>query len=134
MKKTSKKNIENLYEQKEKGFSKFIKDFKTSVFGVLFLLLKDEDEEELNFFMSVGFDYFQMHYYPFQMFVIGAWNAPSFVYMIVSIANNNLDLNKFLKKINFLSFFFKLFESEFHLCSALRSFLYKCGCNHFYYR
>ena len=109
MKKPSKKNIENLYEQKEKGFNKFIKDFKTSMFGVLFLLLKDEDEEETNFYMSVGFDYFQMHYYPFQMFVMGAWNAPSFFSMIVSTANNNLDLNKFCIKIQLSLNFFQAF-------------------------
>lgn len=94
MKKSSKKNIDNLYEQKEKGFGKLIKDFKFSVFGVLFLLLKDEDEDELNFFISVGLDYIQMHYYPFQVFVIGAWNAPHFVNTIVSISNNYLDFNK----------------------------------------
>ena len=94
MKKSGKKSIENLYEQNEKGFNKFIKDFKISIFGVLFLLLKDEDEDELNFFISVGLDYFQMHYYPFQVFVLNAWNAPFFVSKIVSTANNNLDLNK----------------------------------------
>lgn len=94
MKKGSKKTIDYLYEQKEKGFGKFIRDLKISIFGVLFLLLKDEDEDETNYFISVGLDYLQMHYYPFQVFVILAWNAPGFVNVIVSIANNNLDFNK----------------------------------------
>lgn len=97
MKKSSKKNIENIYEQKEKGFNKFIKDFKISMFGVLFLLLKDEDEDEGNYFFSVGLDFFQMHYYPFQMFVLNAWNVGGLVSLIVSTANNNLDINKSLK-------------------------------------
>lgn len=94
MKKGSKKNADLLYDQKEKGLSKLLKDLKDSIFGVLFLLLKDEDEDELNFYISVGLDYLQMHYYPFQVFVISAWNAPGFVNFIVSIANNNLDFNK----------------------------------------
>jgi len=78
--------------------------------------LKDENDEELNFFISFGLDYFQMHYYPFQMFVITAWNAPWFVNVIEFISNNNLDS--------------KFFESEIHIRTVVDHLLrVRCGDN-----
>jgi len=105
MKKTSKKQDQTLilYEEKKKGFSKLAQEIKTSIFGVLFLLLKDENDDEYDFFISAGFDYFQLHYYPFLMFVMPVWRAPHFFSVLVSICNNNLDMNKF----DYLYFFMK---------------------------
>ena len=77
MKDNSKKKLYQLEEGK--GFDKFLKDIKSSIFGVLFVLLKDDDEELWFLYISNFLDYAQMQYFPFSDSVNSVWNATNFL-------------------------------------------------------
>ena len=68
-----------------KGIDKFFDDLKTSIFNVLFVLLKDEDENMLLLYSGVAVDYAQMHYFPFNDKIAHVWNATKFLENIFTL-------------------------------------------------
>ena len=51
-------------------FEKFEENFKNSIFGVLFVLLKEEDGSEYLEFVLIVFELLQLMIYPFNQYVI----------------------------------------------------------------
>ncbi len=69
------------------GFEKFSRDFKLSIFGVLFVLLKDDEEDLLFLYVSTFLDYAQMLFFPFSESVNSVWNATEFLSNIFTFFN-----------------------------------------------
>lgn len=62
-----------------KGIEKYFADIKMTIFNVLFVLLKDEEENMLILYFGTIADYFQMHTFPFNEKLHFIWKANSFL-------------------------------------------------------
>lgn len=92
--KSGKKKI--VLDDNSTGFEKFSRDFKFSIFGVLFVLLKDDEEDLLFLYVSTFLDYAQMQYFPFSESVNSVWNATDFLSNIFTFFNF-FQLTQYLK-------------------------------------
>ncbi len=77
----------DLFNEGRSGINRFLQELKNSIFNVLFVLLKDEDENLLFLYFGVAVDYVQMHYFPFSDTVNSSWKASEFLTNIFAIFN-----------------------------------------------
>ena len=69
----------SLLDEKGSSLDKFLKDLKETIFNVLFVLLKSDDDSLLMVFLGVSFDYIQMLNFPFHYKIQWLWKVDSFL-------------------------------------------------------
>lgn len=55
----------DMIETETTGFEKFEKEAKTTIFNVLYVLLKDDETSHWKHIVLIFIDYFQIWYFPF---------------------------------------------------------------------
>ena len=82
------KFADKLQIQDEKvGLDKFFSDLKDSIFQVLYLVLKDEDNSVLGVIINSSIDYCQILSFTFNASVSGVWQTQQFLAFIFNFFN-----------------------------------------------
>jgi len=76
---------QNYMTQEKTGFEKFSADLKDSVFQVLYLILKEEDDSLISLLVSVGFDWMQMGAFAFSDSISSIWKAEEFLQFVFDV-------------------------------------------------
>jgi len=73
--------------QEKQGWDKFSTNLKESIFEVLYLILKDEDDSLLVFLFSAGADYMQNLAFSFYQKIYSVWKATDLLNFIFNFFN-----------------------------------------------
>jgi len=73
--------------EEKQGLDKFTSDLKESVFQVLYLILKDDDEELLGYFFENGLDYLQNLAFAFDDQIQSVWKASDLLQGVMQFFN-----------------------------------------------
>jgi len=73
--------------QERQGFEKISTEIKESIFQVLYLILKDEDDSLLAFIFSAGADYLQNLAFSFYQKIYSVWKATSLLNFVFNFFN-----------------------------------------------
>jgi hypothetical protein len=77
----------SIITEEKQGFEKFTSELKESVFQVLYLILKDEEEGLIGFFFETALDYLQNLAFAFYSKIYSVWKASQLLNVIFNIFN-----------------------------------------------
>ena len=77
----------SIITEEKQGFEKFTSELKESVFQVLYLILKDEEEGLIGFFFETALDYLQNLAFAFYEKIYSVWKASQLLNVIFNVFN-----------------------------------------------
>lgn len=77
----------SIIAEEKQGFEKFTSELKESVFQVLYLILKDEEEGLIGFFFETALDYLQNLAFAFYEKIYSVWKASQLLNVVFNVFN-----------------------------------------------
>jgi hypothetical protein len=109
----------------QKGFDYFIMEIKSIIFNVLFVLLKEEEQDEnlFMFYVQTAADYIQMHTFPFNEKITFLWRANSFLEIIFDVVNV-FNISNYMPRINYFTYIVSVYTMLFIILLIVLDILY----------